>query len=155
MRLNLLAVGRRSPDWVQSGFNTFAERMPRHLPLGLRVIDGGQARRSGDIERARAEEANGLLGMVGNARVIALDERGKSWSTRDLADYLDAAMQDGRDLAFMIGGADGLHARCLEAAERRWSLSALTLPHMLVRVVVAEQLYRAWTLLSGHPYHRD
>jgi 23S rRNA (pseudouridine1915-N3)-methyltransferase len=95
-----------------------------------------------------------MLGAAGDARIIALDERGRSWRTRDLAHYLDDAMQEGRDLAFLIGGADGLHPRCLEAAERQWSLSALTLPHMLVRVIVAEQLYRAWTLLSGHPYHR-
>lgn len=154
MRLDLVAVGRRSPGWVQTGFETFAERMPRHLPLALKAVEGGSARRAGDTERARAEEADALLAVAGRSRLIALDERGKSWSTQDLADYLEAAMQQGEDLAFVIGGADGLHPRCLEAAERRWSLSALTLPHMLVRVVVAEQLYRAWTLLSGHPYHR-
>ncbi len=154
MRLDIVAVGRRAPDWVQTGFETFAGRMPRHLPLGLKVVDSGAARRSGDIERARAEEADALLAAAGPSRLIALDERGKSWSTQDLADYLEAAMQQGQALAFVVGGADGLHPRCLEAAERRWSLSALTLPHMLVRVVVAEQLYRAWTLLSGHPYHR-
>lgn len=154
MRLDLVAVGRRAPSWVDTGFETFAQRMPRHLPLAVKAVDSGTARRSGDVERARGEEADALLAAAGGARRIALDERGKAWSTQDLADYLQRAMQDGQDLAFLIGGADGLHARCLEAAEQRWSLSALTLPHMLVRVVVAEQLYRAWTLLSGHPYHR-
>ena len=154
MRLDLIAVGRRAPDWISAGVDEFATRMPRHLPLSVRAVSAGDARRSGDVERARNQEADALLGATGEARVIALDEGGRSWHTRDLANYLDDAMQQGRDLAFLIGGADGLHPRCLEAAERQWSLSALTLPHMLVRVIVAEQLYRAWTLLSGHPYHR-
>jgi len=154
MRLDIVAVGRRPPAWVTSGFDEFAGRMPRHLPLRLREVNAGDARRSGDVARARAQEAEGLLGAADGARLIALDETGKAWSTRDLADYLDDAMQQGEALAFLIGGADGLASRCLEAAEQRWSLSALTLPHMLVRVVVAEQLYRAWTLLAGHPYHR-
>ena len=154
MRLDLVAVGRRAPDWISTGVDEFATRMPRHLPLAVRAVNAGDARRSGDVARARGQEADALLGAAGDARLIALDERGRSWRTRDLAHYLDDAMQEGRDLAFLIGGADGLHPRCLEAAERQWSLSALTLPHMLVRVIVAEQLYRAWTLLSGHPYHR-
>lgn len=154
MRLDVVAVGRRPPAWIQAGFEEFTGRMPRHLPVGLREVNPGEARRSGDVARARAQEAEGLLGAAGGARLIALEETGKAWSTRDLADYLDDAMQTGVDLAFVIGGADGLDPRCLQAAERRWSLSALTLPHMLVRVVVAEQLYRAWTLLAGHPYHR-
>ncbi|MEX0385428.1 23S rRNA (pseudouridine(1915)-N(3))-methyltransferase RlmH [Spiribacter onubensis] len=154
MRLDLVAVGRRAPDWISTGVDEFATRMPRHLPLAVRTVNAGDARRGGDVARARGQEADALLGAAGDARIIVLDERGRSWRTRDLAHYLDDAMQEGRDLAFLIGGADGLHPRCLEAAERQWSLSALTLPHMLVRVIVAEQLYRAWTLLSGHPYHR-
>jgi 23S rRNA (pseudouridine1915-N3)-methyltransferase len=155
MRLDLLAVGQRSPDWVTTGFETFAKRMPRQLPLRLRSVVAGEARRGGDVAKAQSQEADALLNSVNGARVIALDERGEAWRTQDVADFLDQAMHEGRDLAFMIGGADGLHRRCLDAAERHWSLSTLTLPHMLVRVVVAEQLYRAWTLLSGHPYHRS
>ncbi|MEX0382352.1 23S rRNA (pseudouridine(1915)-N(3))-methyltransferase RlmH [Spiribacter sp. 1M153] len=154
MRLNMVAVGRRPPDWIRTGVDEFAQRMPRHLPLAVKAVNPGDARRSGDVDRARAQEADALLAAAGSARLIALDERGRSWRTPDLAEYLDAALHEGRDLAFVIGGADGLDKRCLNAAERRWSLSALTLPHMLVRVIVAEQLYRAWTLLAGHPYHR-
>ena len=154
MRLDLIAVGRRPPDWVRAGVDEFATRMPRHLPLAVRAVPASEARRSGDVERARSREADALLAAAGPARLVALDERGRAWRTRDLADYLDAAMQEGCDLAFVIGGADGLHERCRAAAQRVWSLSALTLPHMLVRVIVAEQLYRAWTLLAGHPYHR-
>lgn len=154
MRLNMVAVGRRPPDWIRTGVDEFAQRMPRHLALAVKAVNPGDARRSGDIDRARAQEADALLAAAGSARLIALDERGRSWRTPDLAEYLDAALHEGRDLAFVIGGADGLDQRCLNAAECRWSLSALTLPHMLVRVIVAEQLYRAWTLLAGHPYHR-
>ncbi|KAF0284468.1 23S rRNA (pseudouridine(1915)-N(3))-methyltransferase RlmH [Spiribacter roseus] len=154
MRLNMVAVGRRPPDWIRTGVDEFAQRMPRQLPLAVKAVNPGDARRSGDIDRARAQEADALLAAAGSARLIALDERGRSWRTPDLAEYLDTALHEGRDLAFVIGGADGLDQRCLNAAERRWSLSALTLPHMLVRVIVAEQLYRAWTLLAGHPYHR-
>ena len=154
MRLNLVAVGRRPPQWISTGVEEFAQRMPRHLPLTVRAVNPGDARRSGDVDRARAQETDALLTAAGAARLTALDERGRAWKTPELADYLDAAMHDGRDLAFVIGGADGLHSRCLDNAERRWSLSTLTLPHMLVRVIVAEQLYRAWTLLAGHPYHR-
>ena len=154
MRLAVVAVGRRPPGWVQAGFDEFAARMPRHLPLELRAVNSGDARRGGDVNRARAQEWAALQAAAGRARLIALDERGHSWSTQDLADYMDEGMQRGGDMAFLIGGADGHDPACLQAVERRWSLSALTLPHMLVRVVVAEQLYRAWTLISGHPYHR-
>ena len=154
MRLDVVAVGRRPPAWIQTGFDEFAGRMPRHLPLGLHTVNPGAARRGGDLDRARAQEWQALQSAAGGARLVALDEQGHQWSTRDLADYLGDAMQQGQNLAFLIGGADGLDPAVQVAAERRWSLSALTLPHMLVRVVVAEQLYRAWTLLSGHPYHR-
>ncbi len=154
MRLDVVAVGHRPPAWIQTGFDEFAARMPRHLPLGLRAVNPGTARRSGDVVRARAQEWEALQSAAGGARRVALDERGRHWSTRDLAHYLADAMQEGQDLAFLIGGADGLDPAVRGASERCWSLSALTLPHMLVRVVVAEQLYRAWTLISGHPYHR-
>jgi 23S rRNA (pseudouridine1915-N3)-methyltransferase len=129
--------------------------MPGHLPLRLIEIAPGRARRSGDVERARTEEADALLAGAQGARTIALDEHGKHWRTRDLAGRMDDWLLDGRDVAFLIGGPDGLAPRCLEAAEQRWSLSALTFPHMLVRVVLAEQLYRAWTVLQNHPYHRE
>ncbi len=155
MKLDLIAVGRRSPAWVTDGVATYTQRMPAHLAVNVKTVDSGEARRSGDIERAQRQEAKALFTSAGRARCIALDERGRSWSSADVARFLDDALSRGEDLAFLIGGADGLHAQVVERAERRWSLSALTLPHMLVRVVVAEQLYRAWTLLAGHPYHRD
>ncbi len=155
MRLKVITVGRRPPKWVEAGFNEFATRMPRHLGIELIEVAPGAARKSGDVERAREQEAEALLTAAGAARVVALDERGSAWSTRDLAHRLEQFMQAGGDTAFLIGGADGLAERCRRQAAHCWSLSALTLPHLLVRVVLAEQLYRAFTLLDGHPYHRD
>lgn len=155
MRLKIITVGRRPPHWVQAGFDEFASRMPRYLPLELVEISPGAARRSGDVDRAREQEADALLAAARSARVIALDERGAAWTTRDLAGRLEGFMQGGGDVAFLVGGADGLADRCRAQAMHTWSLSALTLPHLLVRVVLAEQLYRAFTLLDGHPYHRD
>lgn len=154
MRLSLVAVGRRPPRWVHEGMNTFAERLPGYLRFELREVAPGTARRGGDLERAREQEGQRLLTAAGDARLVALDEGGSAWRSEDLARRLGQWLQEGRDIAFLVGGADGLHPRCLAAAEQSWSLSPLTLPHMLVRVVVAEQLYRAWTLLEGHPYHR-
>lgn len=155
MRLKVITVGRRPPKWVEAGFDEFATRMPRHLGIDLIEISPGAARKSGDVERAREQEAEALLAAAGTARIVALDERGTAWSTRDLAHRLEQFMQAGGDTAFLIGGADGLAKRCRHQADHCWSLSALTLPHLLVRVVLAEQLYRAFTLLEGHPYHRD
>ncbi|PWG64101.1 23S rRNA (pseudouridine(1915)-N(3))-methyltransferase RlmH [Sediminicurvatus halobius] len=154
MRLRLLAVGRRPPRWVREGMESFAERLPGYLRFELVEIAPGEARRGGDVARARLQEAERLRAAAGEACVVALDERGDAWNTDQLARRLRGWLQEGRDTAFLVGGADGLDPSCLAAAEHAWSLSALTLPHMLVRVIVAEQLYRAWTLLEGHPYHR-
>lgn len=124
------------------------------MPL-LLVEVAPATRRNLPAERARRLEAERLLAQVGDKdRVIALDVKGRTWSTEILADKLDDWRMDGNDLAFLIGGADGLDERCLDRADERLSLSALTFPHALVRVIVAEQLYRAWTVLTGHPYHR-
>lgn len=155
MRLKVITIGRRPPKWVQAGFVEFSSRMPRHLPVELVEIAPGAARRSGDVDRAREQEADALLAAAGSARLIALDERGTAWTTQKLSQHMAQFMQTGGDVAFLIGGADGLADRCRAKAAYCWSLSALTLPHLLVRVVLAEQLYRAFTLLDGHPYHRD
>jgi 23S rRNA (pseudouridine1915-N3)-methyltransferase len=124
------------------------------MPLAL-VEVAPAARRNLSAERARHLEGERLLAQVGaRDRVLALDVKGRTWSTETLARKLDDWRMEGNDLAFLIGGADGLDGRCLDRADERLSLSALTFPHALVRVIVAEQLYRAWTLLTGHPYHR-
>lgn len=154
MELRLIAVGQRMPRWVEEGWQEFARRMPPQLPLRLLEIPPG--RRSGrrNTATALAEEGARLLSAAGTARIVALDLRGSMLSTSELALQLELWLQEGRDVALLIGGPDGLTRDCLERAESCWSISPLTFPHMLVRVIVAEQLYRAWTVLQNHPYHR-
>lgn len=155
MKLRLVAVGTRMPGWVQEGFREYSQRIPAECRLELVEIPLGKRSRSSDPRRAKAEEAKRMLAaLMRDDRVIALDVTGKPWSTERLAGNMGTWLQEGRDVAFLVGGPDGLADECLARAEGRWSLSALTLPHALVRVVVAEGLYRAWSLLNNHPYHR-
>lgn len=155
MRLLLLAVGTRQPRWINDGFNEYAKRLPAHCSLELVEIPAARRNKSTHVDQSRQDECTRILKAVpDSAGIIALDEHGKTRTTRDMADHLGNWLQDGRDMAFTIGGADGLDKTCLDRAEWHWSLSPLTLPHGLVRVIVAEQLYRAWSLLEGHPYHR-
>lgn len=155
MRLKLVAVGARVPGWVDAGFADYARRLPRDCRLELVAVAAADRRQGRGVDHWREEEAERLLTAAGrDARLIALDVSGRSLSTEDLSRRLEAWRMEGRDIAMLIGGPDGLAPRCLDDAEMRWSLSALTLPHALVRVVVAEQVYRAWTLMTGHPYHR-
>lgn len=159
MRIRLLSVGRRMPRWVQEGVDDYARRMPPECTL--EVVEIEPARRGkpsgGDAlaDRYRREEGERLLkALPPGDLVVALDVRGKPWSTEQLAGELSAWLAGGRDVALLIGGPDGLSPACLQRAERRWSLSPLTFPHPLVRVILAEQLYRAWSITRGHPYHR-
>lgn len=142
------------PRWVAEGFQEYARRMPRECSLVLREVDLPQRLRGLPLEQGRAAEGERLLAAVPpRAARVALDERGSPWSTAELARRLQGWLGGGGDVALLVGGADGLAPACLDGAEV-WSLSPLTLPHMLVRVVVAEQIYRAWSILAGHPYHR-
>lgn len=155
MQIHLLAAGTRLPAWINQGFNEYAARLPPECRLTLREIPLGASRRGGDSVKAIAEEGTRMSAAIPDrAHVIALEVRGHAFSTEELAVKLNRWLQDGRDLALLIGGPDGLAPVCVERAETRWSLSPLTLPHGLVRVLVAEQLYRAWTILKNHPYHR-
>lgn len=154
MKIRLIAVGQRPPAWVQEGYSDYARRLPRELPMELTEI-AAPGRRGGNAERARDAEGERLLAAIGpDDWVVALDERGKTWSTLQLAEKLETWRMHGRNVTFLIGGADGLTPQCLERADHVLSLSAMTLPHALVRVVLAEQIYRAWTITIGHPYHR-
>jgi len=155
VQINLLAVGTRMPVWIDEGYREYARRMPRECSLVLNQIPLAQRNKSQAIERAVNEEGKRMLAALSDRQqVIALDVKGRSWSTEQLAQQLDNWKQDGRDISLLVGGPDGLAAECLQRAEQVWSLSSLTLPHPLVRVLLAEQLYRAWSLNSGHPYHR-
>jgi 23S rRNA (pseudouridine1915-N3)-methyltransferase len=153
VRAYLIAVGERMPDWVSAGYAEYAKRLAHELPLQL--VDISTKSRSRDAARAIAGEGAAMLAAVPkSAHVIALDGRGKPWSSEELAAQLGRWRMLGKDLAFLIGGADGLAPAALERADQRWSLGPATLPHPLVRIVVAEQLYRAVSQLANHPYHR-
>jgi 23S rRNA (pseudouridine1915-N3)-methyltransferase len=149
------AVGQRMPGWVNEAWNEYARRFPPSLPLELKEIRMPPRGRNADIAAAREKEGKSLLSAAPDgALLVPLDGGGKQWSTETLAERLASWMQEGRDLAFLIGGPDGHSAECLGRAGISWSLGRATFPHPLVRVMVAEQLYRAWSITQNHPYHR-
>lgn len=155
MRLHLIAVGNRMPDWVEAGYAEYAKRLPADCALLLHEIAPGKRGKGADLERARREEGEKMLATLPKgAYVVALEVGGKDWDTAELAQRLADWRQQGRDVALLVGGPEGLADACRARADVQWSLSRLTLPHPLVRIVLAEQLYRAWSLLQGHPYHR-
>ena len=155
MNLYLISVGTKMPRWIEEGFNEYAKRMPPEARLKLIEIPSGHRGKRSDLARAVRDEGDRMLKAVPrHCLVVALEIKGRPWTTEQLSGRLESWMSDGRDIAFMIGGPDGLADGCLRQAEIRWSLSPLTMPHPLVRVIVAEQLYRAWSLLRNHPYHR-
>jgi 23S rRNA (pseudouridine1915-N3)-methyltransferase len=154
MKLRILAVGHKMPAWVEQGCTEYLKRMPREATVEMVEIkpDKRAAGKGGD--QVREAEAERLLEAAGRDYLIVLDEHGKEPTTLQLAERMQQWMQDGRDVALAIGGADGLHQKVLQAADWHWSLSKLTLPHGMVRVMLAEQLYRAWSVINNHPYHR-
>ncbi|MEW6354645.1 MAG: 23S rRNA (pseudouridine(1915)-N(3))-methyltransferase RlmH [Pseudomonadota bacterium] len=155
MQIHLIAVGTRPPDWVNAGYHEFAKRLPPECRLNLVEITPGKRGKNADIARAVHDEGARMAAAIPkDALVIALDVRGAQWSTEQLAAHLNDWLHGGRDVALLIGGPDGLSEACLQRARIKWSLSKLTLPHALVRIVAAEQLYRAWSILHNHPYHR-
>lgn len=155
MKLNLLAVGTKMPAWVTAGYAEYAKRMPRDCSVHLHEIAPAKRGKSGAATQWMREEGDRIMAAIpSNHHVVVLDVKGKSWSTEDLAKQLENWQADGRDVSLVVGGPDGLDAACLQRADQKWSLSALTLPHPLVRVLLAEQLYRAWTVTQNHPYHR-
>ncbi len=160
MKLHVVAVGRRMPEWVSAGFDEYARRMPREARLLLTEIrpegrGGGAAGEQAVEKMLRAEHKRIAAALPAGCCKVVLDEHGRSFTTRQLADRLARWQQEGRDIAFVIGGADGTAAALRDEADLVWSLSPLTLPHALVRVVLAEQLYRAVSILKNHPYHRE
>lgn len=155
MRLVLIAVGPRQPDWVDTAFDDYAKRLPAEARLELRTVKVEPRAGGVPAERAMAAEATRIAAQVPRgARRICLDERGTRLATADLAARFAGWKGEGRDVAFVVGGPDGLDPALLAAADERWRLSDLTLPHGLCRVLLAEALYRAWSVTAGHPYHR-
>jgi len=155
MRVRVIAVGTRMPSWVVTACDDYLTRLRRSLPVALTEI-APASRRAGGAPRAIAREGERLVAALAPAEhVVALDERGRELTTRELAGWLGTRMQQGEDLAFLIGGPDGLSPQVLARSNFRLALSRLTLPHALARVLLTEQLYRAHCILANHPYHRD
>ncbi len=155
MKIQLVAVGTKMPKWVTTGFEEYQRRFPKDIPFELVEIPAGKRGKNADIKRILDQEGNTMLNACGRNRIVTLDIPGKPWTTEQLAQQLEIWKNDGRDVSLLIGGPEGLSSECKQRAEQSWALSPLTLPHPLVRVVVAESLYRAWSLTTNHPYHRE
>lgn len=157
MKLHMIAVGQKMPDWVMAGIQSYQRRMPAHLPIIVREIPAEPRPRqsTGNADRLMAAEADRIRQAIpDHALTVAMEVSGAPWSTESLAERFAEWMQSGQDICFVIGGPDGIDPDLSRTCQTRWSLGALTLPHPLVRVIIAEQLYRAHTILTGHPYHR-
>jgi 23S rRNA (pseudouridine1915-N3)-methyltransferase len=148
-------MGVRMPSWVNTGFQVYAKRLSHPCTLHLTEIPLKKRTKNADIAKIQyQEEASMLAMMIPTHHVVALDERGQLWNTLQLAKQLEHWLGQYPTVTLLVGGPEGLSTACLQHAQQRWSLSTLTLPHPLVRIIVAEQLYRAWSLLNHHPYHR-
>ena len=156
MKIKLIAVGTKMPDWVESGFKTYVQRLPRECSLEL--IEIPAAKRTGNqlADKWKAKEGELVLKAIDSSDwVIALEVKGKSWTTLELAEQIKKWQSMGTNVALLVGGPDGLCEKCLSRANQKWSLSSLTMPHPMVRVVLAEAIYRAWSVTVNHPYHRE
>lgn len=155
MKLTIIGVGSKMPAWVEQGYNEYVKRLPRELTPKLIELPLAARSKTSNVEKTRESEGQQILSTIDkDDRAIMLDVLGRSFATEKLAEKLQQWQMDGRNVALVIGGPDGLSQACLERADERWSLSPLTLPHPLVRVLLAEQLYRAWTITQHHPYHK-
>ncbi len=156
MRLTILSVGHKMPAWIQEGFHEYVRRMPPEIKVELIELKPEERGAGKNAQRAKEIEGERIIAAVpAGATLLALDESGRPFSTQGLAVMLSEWMRDAVQPVLAIGGADGLSAAVKERADKLVSLSALTLPHGLVRVLLAEQLYRAWSILARHPYHRE
>jgi len=155
VRLILITASNRQPDWVDAGYTEYADRLRGRCTLELKTIPLAKRTASTPVERAMAQEGERMAAAIPDgAHVVALVEDGKPWSTKELAAKLEQWAERGAPVALLVGGPDGLGPQALAHANERWCISPLTLPHGLVRVVAAEALYRAWSVLQNHPYHR-
>lgn len=155
MVIHFIVIGQKMPQWVQAGYAEYAKRLPVACALKLVELPMAQRTKSGSVAQYKIEEAKRILAAVPKgAKLIVLDEKGQAPTTLGFAQKLDDWLGSGQDIALIVGGPDGLDASLVQQAEWLWGLSNLTLPHPLVRVLVAEQIYRAWSVLQNHPYHR-
>ncbi len=151
----LICVGQKMPAWVTEGFEEYAKRLPASYRLNLIEIPLRKRTKNADIARLQREEGEQMLShVISQHHLVTLDGRGNAWSTEQLAQQLIHWQQNYTEVALLVGSPEGLAENCLQRARQSWSLSALTLPHPLVRIIVAEQIYRAWSMIQHHPYHR-
>ena len=156
MKIRLIAVGNKMPNWVEAGVAEYQKRLPSDFSLSISEISLANRIKNSPVAAAMEKEAKALREACGkNDFIVALDVKGQSLSTEKLAEQFNKVRDDGRNISLLIGGPDGLTKECLESADARWSLSALTFPHPIVRVVLVEQIYRVWSILNNHPYHRS
>lgn len=155
MRLRVLAIGPKMPSWVTEACDDYLKRLPREMPMEFVPLALGHRNKGQSVEKAKAQEGDLMLSHVKpDDHVIALDLSGKAWSTEQLAEQLQGWREQAKNVVLLIGGPDGLDARCIARADQKWCLSNLTLPHPLVRVLLSEQIYRAWSITQNHPYHK-
>lgn len=155
MKMRIISVGHKMPDWVEQASAEYMKRMPREASVEIIEIKPDKRAAGKNSSTVQEAEAKRILEACGKDYVIALDERGAEVNTLQLAERMTQWLSNGRDVSLLIGGADGLHPDLKKHADWLWSLSKLTLPHGMVRVVLTEQLYRAWTVINHHPYHRE
>jgi 23S rRNA (pseudouridine1915-N3)-methyltransferase len=156
MKLKGIAVGTKMPPWVEVGVQEYAKRLPRDMPLEFIEIPIGNRAKNANLARAVKQESDQILAQVKpQDHVIALEVTGSNWSTEKLAKQMQNWQMQGQNIIFLIGGPDGLSDACRARANQQWSFSALTLPHPIVRIILSEQVYRAWSITQNHPYHRS
>lgn len=155
MQIHLISIGQRMPTWVQQGYDDYAKRLPRECELVLKEISAGKRGKNSDLVRITKDEGERMItALPSNTHIVTLDLDGKAWTTTELANAMQRWMNNGQSVSLLIGGPEGLAPEVKTLAKESWCLSKLTFPHPLVRIIVAEQLYRAWSLLHNHPYHR-
>jgi len=155
MKINLIAIGNKMPDWVKTGVNEYQRRLTQDCKLNIHEIAAIKRGKQTDLKKICETEGEKILSSIPNDnRVIALEVKGRNWSTEQLSQQMSQWMLSGQDVSLLVGGPEGLSQSCRDKASQLWSLSPLTLPHPIVRIIVAEQLYRAWSILKNHPYHR-
>lgn len=155
MKITMLAIGNRMPQWVEAGYQEYAQRLTGNVQLFLKEIPAEKRTKNSNLKKIFEKESQKLLDAIPQgAHVVALDVTGSAWHTEKLARQMEQWMMSGKDVVMLVGGPEGMTPECLRRADQVWSLSALTFPHPLVRVIMAEQLYRAWSITENHPYHR-
>ena len=156
MKLHLICIGKQCPSWINDGFNEYWRRLKYPLEVELHEINTAKRNKTKSVTQLKQQDSDAILTAIPErSHVVALDEHGQHWNTNQLAEQMQKWQEFAKPVALLVGGPDGLSTECLQHAQQTWSLSTLTFPHPLVRVIVAEQLYRAQSILMNHPYHRE